>query len=80
MPARGEIVRVVREEMAVTLTDIVFRRTTLGAVPGPQRTAVQAAARMAGSELGWDSLREEAEVDAVMRETAVAGPAMEPVG
>ncbi|MEP7227311.1 MAG: FAD-dependent oxidoreductase [Gemmatimonadales bacterium] len=80
MPARGEIVRVVQEEMAVTLTDIVFRRTTLGAVPGPYRTAVEAVARMAASELGWDSHREEAEVDTVMRDAAVAGPAMEPVG
>lgn len=72
--------RVVQEEMAVTLTDIVFRRTTLGAVPGPYRTAVEAVARMAASELGWDSHREEAEVDTVMRDAAVAGPAMEPVG
>jgi hypothetical protein len=42
--------------------------------------AVEAAAHMAGSELGWDTLREEAEVDAVMRQTAIAGPAMEAVG
>lgn len=80
MPAREEIVRAVREEMAITLTDIVFRRTALGAVPGPHRPAVEAAARMAGSELGWDSLRQEAEVDAVIRQTGVPGPAMEAVG
>ena len=80
MPARGEIMRAVREEMAVTLTDIVFRRTALGAVPGPHRAAVEAAARVAGSELGWDSLRQEAEIDAVIRQTGVPGPAMEAVG
>jgi glycerol-3-phosphate dehydrogenase len=80
MPAREEIVRAVREEMAVTLTDIVFRRTGLGSVPGPDRAAVESAARMAGSELGWDSLRQEAEVDAVMRQTGVPGPAIEAVG
>jgi glycerol-3-phosphate dehydrogenase len=80
MPTREEIVRAVREEMAVTLTDIVFRRTALGAAPGPDRAAVEAAARMAGSELGWDSLRQEAEIDAVMRQTGVPGPAMEAVG
>jgi glycerol-3-phosphate dehydrogenase len=80
MPARGEIVRAVREEMAITLTDIVFRRTALGAVPGPHRGAVEAAARMAGSELGWDSLRQEAEIEAVMRQAGVPGPAMEAVG
>ena len=80
MPAKEEIVRAVREEMAVTLTDIVFRRTALGAVPGPDRAAVEAAARMAGSELGWDSLRQEAEIDAVMRQAGAPGPAMEAVG
>ena len=79
-PAREEIERAVREEMAVTLTDIVFRRTALGAVPGPDRAAVEAAARMAGLELGWDSLRQEAEIDAVMQQTGVPGPAMEAVG
>ena len=80
MPAREEIVRSVREEMAVTLTDIVFRRTALGAAPGPNRAAVEIVARTAGSELGWGSPRQEAEIDAVMRQTGVPGPAMEAVG
>ncbi len=79
-PGRGEIVRVVREEMAVKLTDVVFRRTALGAVPGPDRAAVEAAARVAGAELGWDATRQNMEVDAVMRETAAPGPALETVG
>jgi hypothetical protein len=35
---------------------------------------------MAGSELGWDSLRQEAEIDAVMRQAGAPGPAMEAVG
>jgi glycerol-3-phosphate dehydrogenase len=80
MPAREEIVQAVRDEMAVTLTDVVFRRTALGAVPGPERAAVQSAARIAGAELGWDSLRQEAEIDAVFREAGVAGSALEAVG
>jgi len=80
MPAREEIVRAVRGEMAITLTDIVFRRTALGAVPGPDRATVEAVARIAGPELGWDGLRQEAEIDAVMRQTEVPGPAMEAVG
>ncbi len=80
MPAREEIVRAVRDEMAVSLTDIVFRRTSLGAVPGPQRAAVEAAARIAGAELGWDSLRQETEIDAVFRDAGVPGSALEAVG
>jgi glycerol-3-phosphate dehydrogenase len=79
MPASSEIVRSIQEEMAVTLKDIVFRRTDLGSVSNP-RGAVEAAARVAGTELGWDSLRQEAEIDAVMRLTGVPGPAMEAVG
>ncbi|MEO8090132.1 MAG: FAD-dependent oxidoreductase [Gemmatimonadales bacterium] len=80
MPDREEIVRAVRDEMAVTLTDIVFRRTALGAVPGPARAAVEAAARIAGAELGWDSLRQESEIDAVFRDAGVPGSALEAVG
>ena len=79
IPDRSEIVRAVREEMAVTLPDIVFRRTTLGAAPGPYRSAVEDVARSAAVELGWDSPRQQAEIDAVMREAGVPGPAMEAV-
>jgi glycerol-3-phosphate dehydrogenase len=79
-PATGEIVRAVREEMAVKLTDIVFRRTSLGSAPGPERMAVEAAARVAGDELGWDSARQDMEVTAVMQETAAAGAVLETVG
>jgi glycerol-3-phosphate dehydrogenase len=78
--ARAEIVRAVREEMAVNLGDIVFRRTALGAAPGPERATAVEAARVAGEELGWDRSRQEAEVDAVMRQAGVPGPAMETVG
>ena len=80
MPAREEIVGAVRNEMAVNLTDIVFRRTALGAIPGPDRAAVEAVARMAGAELGWDRLRRETEIDAVFRDTGVPGSALEAVG
>jgi glycerol-3-phosphate dehydrogenase len=79
MPAREEIVRAVRDEMAVTLTDVVFRRTALGALPGPARAAVEGAARIAGAELGWDTLRQETEIDVVFRDTGVPS-ALEAVG
>jgi glycerol-3-phosphate dehydrogenase len=78
--ARGEIVRAVREEMAVKLTDIVFRRTTLGAAPGPERTAVEEMARVAGAELGWDAVRQDMEVNGVMSESLAPGPVLEAVG
>ena len=54
---RAEIVHAIREEMAVRLGDIVFRRTDLatGAHPGP--AALQEAAWLAARELGWDERR-----------------------
>ena len=75
-----EVVRAVREEMAVNLSDIVFRRTALGTAPGPERAAVEEAARVAGKELSWDKPRQESEIDAVMRQAGVSSAAMEAVG
>lgn len=80
MPAREEIVGAVRNEMAVNLVDIVFRRTGLGAHPGPDRAAVETVARMVGVELGWDRPRQEAEIESVLRQDAVAGATLEAVG
>src|SRR5690606_8761239 len=59
---RAEIVHAIREEMAVRLTDIMFRRTDLatGAHPGP--AALQEAASLAARELGWDERRRRAEL------------------
>ena len=61
----------VRDEMAVTLSDVVFRRTGLGEPPGPGREAVSAAALIAGVELGWDAGRRAAEIEDVMQSSEV---------
>lgn len=49
----AEIVHVIKEEMAVHLTDIVLRRTALGAAGHPGRDVVDACATVAASALGW---------------------------
>jgi glycerol-3-phosphate dehydrogenase len=77
---RPDIGYVVREEMAIRLTDLVFRRTDLGAAPGPDRPLVEAAARVMGAVLGWDAHHREAEIGEVMRQAEVPGPALEAVG
>ncbi len=74
-----EIFRAVRQEMAVKLSDLVFRRTRLGAAPKLQRRAVEAAARTFGAESGWDERRVVEEVDAVMREAGAPRTALETV-
>jgi glycerol-3-phosphate dehydrogenase len=78
-PGSEVIVRAVRDEMAVKLSDLVFRRTTIGTPPGPLRLVVDAAARMMADELGWDSVRQSAEIEAVMREIEAPGRALETV-
>jgi glycerol-3-phosphate dehydrogenase len=77
--AEEEIRRAAREEMAVTLSDLVFRRTTLGAAPKLERLVVEAAARTFGAERGWDAVRAGEEVDAVMREAGAPRTLVETV-
>jgi glycerol-3-phosphate dehydrogenase len=75
-----EILDAVRSEMAVKLTDIIFRRTELGAAPGPDRVVVEAAARLAGPLLGWDRTREETEIESVIHQARAPDLALEAVG
>jgi glycerol-3-phosphate dehydrogenase len=55
------------EEMVVTLEDAVVRRTTIGALGRPDEHALAEAARIVGTQLGWDDSRREREVEAVRR-------------
>lgn len=54
----------VRKEMALTLSDILFRRTGLGTVGRPDQTAMNAAAALAARELGWSPDRTRREQEA----------------
>jgi glycerol-3-phosphate dehydrogenase len=78
--ANAEVLHAVREEMALKLSDIVFRRTSLGSVSRQDRGTVEHVAHLAGQELGWDGFREEAEVEDVMRQMGVPGPPVEALG
>jgi glycerol-3-phosphate dehydrogenase len=77
---RRDVRYVVREEMAIKLADIVFRRTSLGDAPGPDRAAVETTAQVAGAELGWNAARQQAEVEDVMRQSGAPGAAVEALG
>ncbi|HEX7124333.1 MAG TPA: glycerol-3-phosphate dehydrogenase C-terminal domain-containing protein, partial [Thermodesulfobacteriota bacterium] len=67
-PVTGaEVVHAVREEMAVTLTDVALRRTGLAASGWPGDAVVAAAGRLAAREAGWDATRTAREVDALRR-------------
>jgi glycerol-3-phosphate dehydrogenase len=58
----AEIVYAIRSEMAVTLADLVVRRTELGAMGRPHGEMVKAMAWIASGELGWDQARLAAEL------------------
>ena len=63
----AELVWAVRREMAMTLSDAVIRRTPLGAMGFPGEPALQRAADLVGSELGWSDERQRQEMDDVRR-------------
>ena len=65
-PVTGaEIVRAVREEMAVTLADALVRRTGAGAGGHPGQDAARAAAVLMAAELGWSASQVERELQAL---------------
>jgi len=74
-----ETIRAVRDEMAVKLSDLVFRRTALGTFPGPSRACVELAARAMSAELGWSASQQEQEVEAVLKQAGTSGHALETV-
>jgi glycerol-3-phosphate dehydrogenase len=80
VPQGQDVVSAVRDEMAVKLSDLVFRRAVLGTPPGPDRAMVQDAARRMGAELGWDSHRQATEVEEVMRQIEIPARSLEAVG
>jgi len=63
----AQILFSVREEMALTLEDLVMRRTSIGQFgkPAPELLAQLAAAM--GEELGWSPARQQSEIEAVNR-------------
>jgi len=61
----GDVSSAIDDEMAQTLTDIVYRRTGLGATGVPADKDLNACAETVAKELGWDADRIAAEVEAV---------------
>ena len=58
----AEVTYVIELEMAMTLSDIVVRRTALGSSGHPGREAIEGCARIAAPQLGWDAARIEREI------------------
>jgi glycerol-3-phosphate dehydrogenase len=58
----AEVIYAIRGEMAMTLADVVIRRTELGARGYPEDRIVESAAVLAAEEHGWDDQRRAVEV------------------
>jgi len=70
---RASIRWAARREMALKLGDVVFRRTGLGTLGHPGRSALEISAGILGREHDWSRSRIEREVDeveAMFRRTA----------
>ena len=61
-----------RNEMAQDLSDVVFRRTTLGMVGVPPERSLNEVARIMSKELGWDWARARREVEGLQRKRETA--------
>ncbi len=64
---RAELLHGIREEMAQSLGDLVFRRTNLGTTGHPGRESLDDCAGIAAAEFGWDGPRIAREMEAVER-------------
>lgn len=51
----AEVVHAVRNEMALTVEDVLFRRTGLGTIGSPGDAAVKRVVDLMAQELGWDA-------------------------
>jgi len=65
------VVEAVENEMALSLADVVFRRTGLGTIGHPGGDCLQRCAQILGGELGWDRKRIEGEVHEVDRRLTI---------
>jgi glycerol-3-phosphate dehydrogenase len=75
---RAEVLHAIREEMAVSLADIAFRRTDLATGGHPGAEALHEAATLAAEELGWDERRRRAEIAAVEKRFVVGNAVERP--
>lgn len=62
---RAEVVHAVSAEMAVHLSDVVFRRTDLASEMAPASDALQAVADLTAKLLGWNTATRDGEIAAV---------------
>ncbi|HEY2070100.1 MAG TPA: glycerol-3-phosphate dehydrogenase/oxidase [Rhizomicrobium sp.] len=63
----AQVLFAIREEMAMTLADVVMRRTGLGQLGNPGDETLRATTALMAGELGWDTARSSREIEAASR-------------
>lgn len=63
----AEVMHAIHSEMALTLADVIQRRTELGATGLPSITTLQKCAELMGRELSWSLERQQQEIDSVIQ-------------
>ncbi|MBN9591169.1 MAG: glycerol-3-phosphate dehydrogenase/oxidase [Alphaproteobacteria bacterium] len=71
----AQILFAVREEMALTLGDVILRRTGIGQLGAPSPTVLETVSRLMAEELGWTELHRRNQIEAVKSEFANGNPA-----
>ena len=61
----AEVLFGIHGEMALTLDDVVMRRTGIGQLGNPGQSVLETCARLLGSELDWSEERRNSEITAV---------------
>ena len=62
-----EVQHAIQSEMALTLADVIGRRTELGALGLPSIATLQNCAELMGREFQWSSERQQQEIDSVVQ-------------
>jgi glycerol-3-phosphate dehydrogenase len=73
---KAEVVNAIRQEMAITLADIVFRRTDLATGGNPGDPALRECADLAARELGWTPEQRETQLREVYQRFPDLGTAI----
>lgn len=63
---RCEILHAVRAEMAVKLSDVVFRRTDMGTINCPSTRQLEITSQIMGEELSWNKKKQQDEISEVL--------------
>jgi glycerol-3-phosphate dehydrogenase len=63
----AEVIHSIRNEMALTLADVIQRRTELGSTGLPSMAVLQKCAEIMGEELGWSLEKQTQEIESVIQ-------------